>query len=548
MSLKYYVQLVKPFRKTIFLLVGLSLLTALLQLPIPLAFKYLIDTVLPKGQLGMLCLLIGLMLALIIGGSLIGLWATLISIKTHQLFRSSLRQSLYAQVQRLPFDVYSHFMSGELTSRLIKDLDCLSLLLPSGIAGFIRNSALSFGFVVVLLCLNWQMTLWLSVTIPFFILVFVLAQKQLRKLSLDTHQAHSTMQSGLQEKIEGLRDIQLTNSQEFQEADAKRVIEDSEASISKLHIQQAKVDTSMVAFHLVGTFVIWGIGGWMVLQHRMSVGEIVGFSYAVNYVFGPFSSLFQYVSGIQFELAALDRLTQIFEFSPSHTLEAETSDAIKGHIQFEHVSFGYSEKPEVLEDISFEVRAGESMAILGPSGSGKTTLISLLVKLITPSSGRILIDGQDISTLSDFTLRQWIGFVPQDVFLFQGSLKDNILMGRQVSIELWQKVCWLSGVAELAGRLDQGFESIVGEKGSYLSGGERQRVAIARALLTDPQIIVLDEPSNNLDGEAKARLHQSLILAKEGKTLIVVTHDLALTQGISKRIELNKKVLKDCLV
>ena len=121
-------------------------------------------------------------------------------------------------------------------------------------------------------------------------------------------------------------------------------------------------------------------------------------------------------------------------------------------------------------------------------------------------------------------------------------------MGRQVSIELWQKVCWLSGVAELAGRLDQGFESIVGEKGSYLSGGERQWVAIARALLTDPQIIVLDEPSNNLDGEAKARLHQSLILAKEGKTLIVVTHDLALTQGISKRIELNKKGLKDCLV
>ncbi len=543
MNLKLYLGLLKTFRGRIFFLIGLSLLTVLLQLPIPLIFKYLMDTVFLRGTMVLLWGMIVLMLVMIGSGSLIGLYATIISIEIHQQFRSDLRQSLYAHVQSLPFDVYSTFMSGELTSRLIKDLDRLNLLLPSGIAGFIKNLTLSIGFIVVLFVLNWRMTLLLSITLPFFVLVFILSQKKLRSLSQETHSAHSTMQAGFQEKIEGLRDIQLTNSQAYQETEIKRVIEDSESSMSRLQIQQAKVDASMVVFHLVGTFVIWGIGGFMVLHHKMTVGEIIGFSYAVNFLFGPFSSLFQYVSGIQQEFSALDRFMQFLSMSPGFLSEgAISSDGIRGHIQFENIVFGYPGKPLFLSRVTCEVQAGESIGIVGPSGSGKTTLISLLVKLFKPSSGKILIDGVDISTISDEQLRQWIGFVPQNVFLFQGTLKDNILMGRRVSEDLWDKACRLSGVAEIAQRLESGFEASVGEKGSYLSGGERQRVAIARALLTDPQIIVLDEPSNNLDGESKARLHQSLILAKEGKTIIVVTHDLELAKDVTKLYELKKEV------
>lgn len=542
MNLKLYLGLLRSFKGRIFFLVGLSLLTVALQLPIPLIFKYLMDTVFLQGTTVLLWGIIVLLLGMIGLGSLIGLYATIFSIKIHQQFRSDLRQSLYAHVQRLPFDVYSTFMSGELTSRLIKDLDRLNLLLPSGIAGFIKNLTLSIGFIIVLFLLNWRMTLLLSITLPFFMMVFIFSQKKLRSLSHETYSAHSTMQAGFQEKIEGLRDIQLTNSHAYQETEIKRVIEDSEVSMSRLQIHQAKIDASMVVFHLVGTFVIWGMGGFMVLHHKMTVGEIIGFSYAVNFLFGPFSSLFQYVSGIQQEFSALDRFMQFLSITPVFFTEKSISkDGIQGHVQFKNIEFGYPGKPLVLSGVTCEVQAGESIGILGPSGSGKTTLISLLVKLFKSSSGKILIDGVDISSISDEQLRQWIGFVPQNVFLFQGTLKDNILMGRRVSEDLWDKACRLSGVAEIAQRLEAGFEASVGEKGSYLSGGERQRVAIARALLTDPQILVLDEPSNNLDGESKARLHQSLILAKEGKTIIVVTHDMELTKDVTKLYELKRE-------
>jgi len=297
-----------------------------------------------------------------------------------------------------------------------------------------------------------------------------------------------------------------------------------------------------MGFHIVGTFVIWGLGGWMVFQNRMSIGEIIGFSYAVNYVFGPFSAVFQYASGLHFELVTLDRVMPFFaneavQKIPSHSPVQE----LQGHIRFENIGFAYSNKEAVFENINFEVKPGESIAILGPSGSGKTTLISLLVKLLNPTSGQILMDHQDISLIPDDILRQGIGFVPQDVFLFQGTLKDNILMGRDVRVDIWEKACRLSGMNELVQSLENGFETMVGEKGLSLSGGERQRVAIARALLTDPQIIVLDEPSNNLDGESKTRLHQGLILAKEGKTLLLVTHDLELTRGVTKTLRLSDR-------
>ena len=183
MNLNRYFHLLRPLKFSIIFLVGLSLLTALLQLPIPLVFKYLMDTVFLRGTTVLLWAMIVLLLWMIGLGSLIGLCATIISIKIHQKFRSDLRQSLYAHVQRLPFDVYSTFMSGELTSRLIKDLDRLNLLLPSGIAGFIKNLTLSIGFIAVLFVLNWRMTLLLSITLPFFVLVFILSQKKMRSLS-----------------------------------------------------------------------------------------------------------------------------------------------------------------------------------------------------------------------------------------------------------------------------------------------------------------------------------------------------------------------------
>lgn len=541
--LKQYLKLLHPYRIKVGLLIIIFVLAALSQLPLPIIFKLLIDTVLPTKDI---YLLIGLMFGLIVfilTGTILSLWGDILSIKIHQKFRAGLRHALYSQVQDLPFAQYSQFMSGDLTARLTRDLDCLMLLLPSGIANFIKNILFSLGLIIILFVLNWRMTLCLSVTLPCFFIIFIKVQKHLQHLSEETHNKNALMQAGLQEKVEGIRDIQLTNSADHQKAQAKILIENNEDARSLLAIKQAKINASMVLFQIIGTFVIWGLGGWFTIQNKMTIGEIIGFSYAVNFAFSPVIAIFSYISGIQFELTILERMAQIFNFKISLNPTAEKINSIpkvKGYITFQEVSFAYPEKTAILNNFTVTVQPGKSLCILGPSGSGKTTLLSLLLKLYPPKSGQILIDDIPIQNISDAILRYWIGFVPQEVFLFQGTLRDNILMGRSVNIELWQKACQLSGVNQLTQRLEAGFDTHVGEKGSYLSGGERQRVAIARALLMDPQIIVLDEPSNNLDGESKARLEQSILLAKQGKTIILVTHDESLAKGMDEVIYLKK--------
>jgi len=541
--LSQYLNLLRPYRKKTIILITVFIVAALSQLPLPIIFRMLIDTVIPqKNNYLLIELMLGLT-CLIIAGALLTLLGEILSIRTHQRFRSGLRQALYSQVQHLPFEQYSQFMSGDLTSRLTRDLDCLSLLLPSGIANFIKNAVFSFGLILILFFLNWRMTLSLSITLPIFFIIFVKVKTHLQKLSEQTHQKHTLMQAGLQEKVEGLRDIQLNNAQAHQEAQAKVLIEDSEEARSLLNIKQAKVNASMAMFQVIGTFVIWGIGGWFAIHNKMTIGELIGFSYAVNFTFGPMMSVFNYFSGIPFELTVLARIAQIFNIKNRNSItkfQFEPIHPCQGNVCFEAITFGYPGSANILTDITISVEPGQSLCVLGSSGSGKTTLLSLLLKLYSPKSGRILIDGTSIENIPDELLRQWIGFVPQDVFLFQGTLKDNILMGRSVSVELWQKACALSGVDQLILRLDKDIDTPVGEKGSYLSGGERQRVAIARALLTDPQIIVLDEPSNNLDGESKVRIQQSIVLAKQGKTIILVTHDEELAQGVDQVITLKK--------
>jgi|GEM_PF-4039501 len=538
--MRTYSDTLKPYLFLILRLSGIALIAAFLQLPLPLIFKYLVDTVLVSGSQRELVFWVFILLSIIASSNFLNLKNQVMTIQLHNRFKNGLRQSLFKSIQALPFEEYSKYMSGELTSRLIKDLDSIKCLLPGGIGNIAKNSTLSLGFILVLFMLNWKMTLGLSLTLPVFVWLFVITQKKIKILAQTSHHSYSQMQANIQEKMDGIKEIQLTNTLSHQRIQANQLIETSESANAQLQIQQAKFENNIVVFQLMGTFIIWGIGGWMVLHHLMSIGEIIGFSYAVNYVFGPFSALFHDISTLQFELTAIERIMWLNNLDTVESNSNHNILPIKGHVEFKNVSFAYPGKLPVLKNISFQIQPGETNCILGPSGSGKTTLTLLLLKMIHPVSGAIMIDGHNISDIPASTLRQWIGVVPQTVFLFQGTLKDNILMGRDVSQFLWEKACNLSGIKEMVSQLEDGFETLVGEKGSFLSGGQRQKIAIARALVTDPQILVLDEPSNNLDNDAKIRLHQSILLAEEGKSIIVITHDSEITEGITNIIKLKE--------
>ena len=526
-TLKRYSHYFASYRYPVIRLFLLAITTSAFSVPLPVIYRKLVDDVLPdKNSISLIILLI-IIVVCILAGSLFNYWCEVRGTQVRQSFIINLRTSIFSQMQKIPYDKYQQFMSGDLTARLIRDLDTLNILLPFGIVMLLKNVAVSFGITAVLFYLNWQFTLLASVIIPFFFLLFTGMQNSLWRLARIYQEKRGNMQAVLQEKIEGLRDIHLTNSHSYQKEQARDVISQSEGAQATLSIQQARVNASMATFQIMGTLVLWGVGGTGVIHGWISLGEIIGFSYAFNLIFGPLTSIFSSISTIQVEVAALERIFQIFPVVTNNEAPVTHADVkkIKGEIGFSSVSFGYCDGRNIISNIDLTMAPGAVTCITGKSGVGKTTILNLLVRLYDNYSGIITLDGKDIRQIPTELVRSYIGLVPQQVFLFQGTIKENIVMGRAISEEQLQKISFLSGVGDFAARFPLGLCTLISEKGANLSGGEKQKIAIARALVDDPQVLLLDEPSNNLDEEGCTRFRQGVLLANQGKTILVVTHD-----------------------
>ena len=526
-TLKRYSHYFASYRYPVIRLFLLAITTSAFSVPLPVIYRKLVDDVLPdKNSISLIILLI-IIVVCILAGSLFNYWCEVRGTQVRQSFIINLRTSIFSQMQKIPYDKYQQFMSGDLTARLIRDLDTLNILLPFGIVMLLKNVAVSFGITAVLFYLNWQFTLLASVIIPFFFLLFTGMQNSLWRLARIYQEKRGNMQAVLQEKIEGLRDIHLTNSHSYQKEQARDVISQSEGAQATLSIQQARVNASMATFQIMGTLVLWGVGGTGVIHGWISLGEIIGFSYAFNLIFGPLTSIFSSISTIQVEVAALERIFQIFPVVTNNEAPVTHADVkrIKGEIGFSSVSFGYCDGRNIISNIDLTMAPGAVTCITGKSGVGKTTILNLLVRLYDNYSGIITLDGKDIRQIPTELVRSYIGLVPQQVFLFQGTIKENIVMGRAISEEQLQKISFLSGVGDFAARFPLGLCTLISEKGANLSGGEKQKIAIARALVDDPQVLLLDEPSNNLDEEGRTRFRQGVLLANQGKTILVVTHD-----------------------
>ena len=526
-TLKRYSHYLNQYRHTILGLIGISLTATFFSVPLPIIYKKLVDEILPnRNSLG-LVICLGLMVLSIVATALLGYMSNVRDTYVRQSFVTDFRTIIFSQMQKLPFDKYQQFMSGDLITRLIRDLDTLNILLPSGIVALISNVVITLGFVSVLFYLNWKLTLLSSAIIPFFFLLFKGMQNSLWGLARSSQEKRGNMQAALQEKIEGIREIHLTNSHSFHEDQARDLISQSEKAQATLCIQQARINASMYIFQIMGVLILWGVGGYGVIHGWISLGEIVGLSTAFALIFGPLTTIFTSVGAIQIELAALAR---IFQISPvltgNETAQPQAGPArIKGEVCFSDVSFGYADGRNVVCNANLTMAPGTVTCIIGQSGAGKTTILNMLVRLYDSYSGIITLDGKDIRQIPTKSVRSCIGMVPQQVFLFQGTIKDNIAMGRAISEEQLHKISLLSGVGDFAARFPQGLYTIISEKGANLSGGERQKIAIARALVDDPQVLLLDEPTNNLDEEGRTRFRQGLLLANHGKTILVVTHD-----------------------
>ena len=543
---KQFLTYLKKYKGVIGGLAILSTLSAIATIPIPYVYAVLIDEILPSKNQVSLMLGVGVLIGLMAINAILSFLLILVGASVRTKFRSQLRSRIFAKLQRLPYERISTFISGDLVSRITRDLDELKVLLPLGIAQLLKDGLSITGIIGVMVWMNWKLTLISGVMMPLFFLLFLIMMRSLESIAKKNHETKGKLQASLLEKVEGNRDIQLTNSFDHQHQSASKEIYESEQVLTRFNIQEAKMGLVFALFPIIGSSILWGLGGYWTIINLISIGEIIAFSYAFNYLFQPISSVFSAMSEMPNEMTALERIFELFSDEKSNnTPLTKLRTRINGDIKCCDVSFGYKNKPLLIENLSLSIQPGTLTAIIGQNGVGKSTFFSLLLNLYKLDRGEIRIGGHLLANIHNDDLRRSIGFVPQQAFLFKGSIKENIMMGRQISQKDFQSACELSGVNECLTKYNKGLGTMIREKGSNLSGGEKQKIAIARALVEKPSILLLDEPTNNLDESLKASIQQSLLLAKAGMTIVLITHDSSMLGGIRNIYEFkDKKLIK----
>ena len=514
------------------LLVGfaLMLVNRISGFVIPVAAKFLIDDVLGKHHTYLLKPIMAAMIAgaLVQAASSFGF--------TQLLFRSSqrmvndLRCRVQEHVGRLSVQFYDSTKIGVLISRIMTDAESVRSLLGNGMLDFIGGVLTGFVAIFILFRISPLLTL---ITLTFFVLFATaigIAINVIRPMVRERAKIGAEVTGRLAETLGGVRVIKAYRAES---REAQVFFQGNLRLMS--NVMKTVMASSSIAFTatllagLFGTALTY-LGIQQIMVGKITVGGFFTFTLLVGLLIAPIIQLVSIGGQITEALAGLERTQELLHKKPEDSDSRRQSilTYIKGEVVFDRVSFSYDGSRRVLEDISLHARPGTVTALVGPSGAGKSTIIELIAAFHTPSDGSILIDGVDLSTVDLGSYRSHLGVVLQDSFLFDGSIRDNVAFSRPQSTEdEIAQACRLAGVHEFADKLENGYGTLIGERGVKLSGGQRQRISIARALLANPKILILDEATSNLDSESETYIQQGLSYLMQGRTTFVIAHRLS---------------------
>ena len=518
-----------PRRKLILiglLLVGVNRLCGLV---LPASTKYLIDNVIAKHDTAMLRTLIGVVFAAILVQAGTGFLLTrLMSIEAQRLI-SILRADIQRHIIRLPISYFDSTKTGALVSRIMSDVEGVRNLVGTGLVQLIGGIITASVALVLLIRMNALMTVYAVVPMIIFGFISMRAFAHIRPIFRRRGQINADVTGRLTETLGGIRVIKGFHAEEqeykvFAEG-TDRIFQNVRDSLFATSLV-----TSLATLLMgVGSVLIMGFGGHMIIREQMTIGEFVSFTLYLAFLVAPIVQMSNIGTQLTEAFAGLDRMEEILNL-PAEGEEAGrtvTLDTVRGDIVFDDVSFAYAEK-EVLTHVSFEATSGSVTALVGSSGSGKSTIAGLAASFRIPSRGVVRIDGHDLTTVKLESYREHLGVVLQDEFLFEGTIRDNILFARPGAREdeviAAAKAAYVS---EFTDRFDKGLDTLIGERGVKLSGGQRQRVSLARAILANPRILILDEATSSLDTESEALIQKSLAALMQGRTTLVIAHRLS---------------------
>jgi ABC-type multidrug transport system fused ATPase/permease subunit len=507
-----------------YVLIGVALTVVM-----PLTTKYLIDTILPQRDTNLLLLFVTVLAALFVYRSLLALRTAYVTSLLDLRIFFGLQTRMFSHIQRLSHEFHSRTSVGDLLSRMSNDLRTgqqaigqLAVVPVPAILNFVAAT-------VAILVLNSQFGLVVLVTVPLLAAAYRAMSARLRDASLRQQTAMGTAMGTLQESVAGQSVLKAYGAGAYALRGYASRVDAMFKTSMRMSIYSGVLDSAVMLVTSLPLLVVLGYGGYLVITGSMTLGTLVAILGLLPTVISPVTDLANLVETMQTSSGALQRISELLD-EPVSVSDPENPvpvPPLNASLEFQDVSFGYAPGGEVLDSLTLSIPAGSHTAILGPSGSGKSTLLALLMRFYDPTAGTITMDGVDLRDVAVNQLRERVGLVSQDTFLFDATLRENIVLGRTgVTDAQISSAVEAAKLSEFVASLPEGLDTLMGERAARISGGQRQRVGIARALLGDPALLLLDEPTSALDRDVADEVLETLAAARAGRTTVTVTHQL----------------------
>lgn len=533
-TMKKFIRYYAPYKAVFFLDLICAAVISLVDLAFPQILRTLTKTLFTESADHILHALLPIGAGLLAIYILQALCKYYVSYQGHMMganMERDMRQQLFDHYEKLSFSYYDQNNSGQMMSKLVSDLFDISEFAHHGPENLFISLIKIIGSFVFLFLINWRLAIPLLVLVV-FMLVFSYGQnKRMQATFMDNRRKIGDVNSSLQDTLAGIRVVQSFANEEIEREKFKKSNQGFLISKDANYKCMGSFMSGNLFFQGMMYLVTLVFGGWLIAHGKMEAADLAMYALYIGIFISPIQILVELTEMMQKGLSGFRRFLDVVETEPEivNAQDAESIDEVNGHVSYENVSFHYSDDDTpVLSNVTFDIPAGKSVALVGPSGSGKTTICSLLPRFYDVTGGRVMIDGKDVRDLTLESLRNQIGLVQQDVYLFCGSIKENIAYGKPgASMEEIEAAARKANIHDFIMELPDGYDTFVGERGTRLSGGQKQRISIARVFLKNPSILILDEATSALDNESERWIQKSLEELAKNRTTITIAHRLS---------------------